>query len=133
MQLTGPEYLLATDDQYEPHNLVTCSTDHSNPAATIDWVVEADDMVDDITEDNTATEIISQGAGYKKISTLALPAYNTGTITVRCVSTIQDLGYSQTSDDLVLDYLGKISFTCLMLFLTSSVHRSSWRGLYPWS
>jgi len=106
VQLTGPEYLLATDDEYEPHNLVTCSTDHSNPAATIDWVVEADDMVDDITEDNTATEIISQGAGYKKISTLALPAYNTGTITVRCVSTIQDLGYSQTSDDLVLDYLG---------------------------
>ena len=112
MQISGPDYLLVTDDEYEPHNLVSCTTDHSNPAATIDWVVEADDIVDNISEDNTATEIIGQGAGYQKISTLALPAYNTSTITVRCITTIQDLGYSQISDNLVLDFLGNI----LLLF-----------------
>ena len=85
--------LLATDDEYDPDNPVTCSTDHSNPAATIDWVVEADDMIDDIMEDNTVTEIINQGAGYKKISTLALPAYHFGTITVRRVSTTHNLDH----------------------------------------
>ena len=132
VQLTGPDYLLTTDDEHDPHNLVTCSTDHSNPAATIDWVVEADDIIDDITEDNTATEIIIHDTGYKKISTLAIPAYNTSTITVRCISTIEDLGYSETSDDLVLDFLGNIHYLS-HLFLTSYIQRTSWRSLYPWS
>ena len=38
--------LLATDDEYDPDNPVTCSTDHSNPAVTIDWAVGAEDRID---------------------------------------------------------------------------------------
>ena len=45
--------LLATDDEYDPDNPMTCSIDDSNPAVTIDWAVGAEDMIDN-----------SQDAGY---------------------------------------------------------------------
>ena len=110
IQITGPDYLLSTDDEYEPHNIFTCTTGESNPAATIDWIINANGETENIPEDSTATETINQGIGYQKISTLSLPAYQAERVRVSCIATVEDLDFRKSSEDLVLNFLGKISY-----------------------
>ena len=108
IQITGPDHLLSADDQSEPYNIFTCSTDESNPAADIDWVIETDGGVKTIPAHSTAVETINQGQGWKKISTLSFPSQGTQSVKVHCVATIEDLGFSKKSDQLEVDILGKV-------------------------
>merc|ERR1711892_638483 len=106
IQITGPDYLLSTDDESDPNNIFTCTTEESNPVATIDWIVEADGGMEAVQEEATLIETINQGTGWKKISTLSLPSYQTESVKVHCIATIEDLGFIKMSEDLVVDVLG---------------------------
>merc|ERR1711892_867536 len=103
IEITGPDFLLKNDVESEPNNVFTCITDESNPAATIKWIVETDAGVETIQEQSTSIETISQGIGWKKISTLSLPAYQTESVKVHCIATIEELGFSKMSEDLVVN------------------------------
>ena len=88
--------------------MFTCVTDESNPAATIDWIVETDAGVETFEEQSTSIETIYQGIGWKKISTLSLPAYQTESVNVHCIATIEELGFSKMSEDLVVNVNGTV-------------------------
>ena len=105
IQITGPDHLLSADD-----NIFTCSTDESNPAADIEWVIVTDSVVETIPEHATSVETINQGLGWQKISTLSLPSQRTGGVKVHCVATIEELSFNIKSEELVVDLLGKLSF-----------------------
>ena len=69
-------------------------------------MIVTDGGVETIPEHSTAIETINQGLGWQKISTLSLPSQRTEEVKVHCVATIEDLGFSKKSEELVVDLLG---------------------------
>eukprot|EP00092_Neocalanus_flemingeri_P040707 GFUD01044319.1.p1 GENE.GFUD01044319.1~~GFUD01044319.1.p1 ORF type:complete len:1150 (+),score=384.42 GFUD01044319.1:158-3607(+) len=124
IKIFGPDHLLGVDDQAQPNNLFSCSSDESNPVATIEWVVDADGVIETIPEDSTAVETFNQGLGWKKISTLSIASPPADTVKVHCVVSIEDLDFTDTSDELLVDVLtlpGEVSIAGPEFVMLNSV------------
>jgi len=103
IDVSGPEYLTSLGDESELEHVFTCTSDESNPVADIEWVVDYAGVTETITEDSTAVETFNQGLGWMKISTLSLPTPEAGTVKIHCVVTVVDLGFTQDSNELVVN------------------------------
>jgi len=124
IQISGPAYLLRGMDNSQPDNQFTCHTAESNPVANIDWVVDTAGTIDITPEHSTAVETFNQGLGSVKISTLSLPVEAVDSIKVHCVATIEELGYSDTSEIIEVDVLtlpGRVSISGPELVSPNSV------------
>eukprot|EP00092_Neocalanus_flemingeri_P030516 GFUD01033132.1.p1 GENE.GFUD01033132.1~~GFUD01033132.1.p1 ORF type:complete len:1173 (+),score=394.18 GFUD01033132.1:178-3696(+) len=124
IKIFGPDHLLGVDDQSQPNNLFSCSSDESNPVATIEWVVDADGVIETIPEDSTAVETFNQGLGWMKISTLLIASPLADTVKVHCVVSIEDLDFTESSDELLVDVLtlpGEVSIAGPEFVLLNSV------------
>jgi len=100
IEITGPEFLLETDDEQRQNNNFICTVDGGHPNAAIEWVVkdEHDSVPDYFIEEELNNES-------QVVSILRIPSIASKSVTAYCVASVELLGYIQESDHLNIGVL----------------------------